>query len=146
MIDPNILIFAIGLLLVIIEIILGVDTAFDFVVIGSALILGSLTGYYYDSFIITVATSTVLSFLYLLIGRKYLRAKLEVQLNPTNVDSLIGETSNLNTWDAKRKIGRIRIKGEEWRVTSEQKLKQNDEVVVKDIEGVTLLVKKSAKK
>jgi len=42
--------------------------------------------------------------------------------------------------------GTVKLKGEFWRATSEKRIRKGEEVVVKDVKGLVLIVEKRGKK
>ncbi|MDA1337789.1 MAG: NfeD family protein [bacterium] len=131
----------IGLLLIILELIVGIETGFDLLLLGVALLIGGLTGYY-STDMIGIVISTLLLFGYLLVGRKFLKNKIKVFSHSSNTDSLIGTITNVKSWNAEKAVGIVSIDGEEWRAkTADDKtLNVNSKVKILNISGVTLIV------
>lgn len=58
----------------------------------------------------------------------------------TGREGLVGERGiALNDFDSK---GLIKVKGEIWRARNEEKISRNDQVIVKDVKNLELLVRK----
>src|SRR3990167_2750897 len=139
----SIILTIIGLILIILELIVGIDTAFDLLLLGVSLLVGGLVGYF-SSDMIGVVTSTILAFGYLLIGRRFLKNKIQAFSHHSNTDSLLGTITTIKTWDNEKKIGIVNIEGENWRVKSADNnpLSVNTTVKISDVSGVTLIVTK----
>jgi len=131
----------IGLLLIILELIVGLETGFDLLLLGVALLIGGLIGYY-STDMIGIVISTLLSFGYLLVGRKFLKNKIKVFSHSSNTDSLINSIATIKSWDNLKSIGTVNIEGEKWRVKTvdDKTLKVNSKVKILNISGVTLIV------
>jgi membrane protein implicated in regulation of membrane protease activity len=81
-----------GLLFVIAEIVVGIDTSLDLVVIGSVLVFGGFAGILTNNFLVTLVVSSILSVAYIVFGRRLIKKRLRVLTSKTNVDKLIGQT------------------------------------------------------
>lgn len=137
----------IGLILVILELIIGIDTGFDLLLLGISLVIGGLTGYY-STDMIGVVISTILAFSYLLIGRKFLKNKITAFSHHSNTDSLLGTITSIKSWDSEKNFGIVNIEGEDWRAKSidNNPISINTKVKISDVSGVTLIVTKELEK
>lgn len=158
-----------GLLLILAELILGIQAGFDLVVIGSVLILGGIFGILTGNFSVTLIISSVLAVAYIFFGRKLIKQKLIFKTNKTNIDKLIGAQATVIRSITPDTAGLVRINDEDWRAilsdeisgeakrnpsevplsgtkgeraTSEEVLYEKDKVIVTAVEGVSLIVKK----
>jgi membrane protein implicated in regulation of membrane protease activity len=104
-----------GAVLVLVEIILGAVTGFDFVLIGSALMLGGILGLLTKSVAVGTAAAGVLALLYVFLGRKRIRSRLARPGMPTNTDALLGKTARVIEVITPERPGRIKFEGDEWR-------------------------------
>ncbi len=131
----------IGLILIILELIVGIDTAFDLLLLGISLLIGGLLGYFTTD-MTGIVVSTILAFSYLLIGRKFLKNKIQSFSHNSNTDSLLGTISTIKNWDNEKNIGIVNIDGENWRVKSvdNKTISVNSKVKILNISGVTLIV------
>lgn len=134
---------AAGLLLAILELLVGVDTGLDMVIIGSAFIVGGLVTLPAESWIITVVVVSAIAAAYVLFGRKYVHQRLLVKEEKTNVDKIIGQTGVVLKPISDNTDGLVKIGYEEWRARSNESINEGVEVVVTGIEGVTLTVSKT---
>lgn len=134
----------VGLLMILLELFIGVETGFDLVMLGSALILGSLLTSFADSWLVTVICVSALCMLYVGIGRKYIKAKMKVGDTKTNVDAIIGRGGVVKNSIGKNASGLVRIGNEDWRARSERNtyIEEGDMITVIDVDGVTLIVKR----
>ena len=138
--NPWILVY-LGLGLVVLELIVGVQTGFDLVLIGIALILGGLSGWATGSLTVAIIVSAILSFAYIVFGRKIVKAKISSHsIHHMNTDALVGQKAIVFAEIKPHSPGQVKIKGEVWRAESEQQLKLGEEVEVVGFEGVTLKV------
>jgi inner membrane protein len=131
-----------GLLFVIAEIVVGIDTSLDLVVIGSVLVFGGFAGILTNNFLVTLVVSSILSVAYIVFGRRLIKKRLRVLTSKTNVDKLIGQTGITTQAITPNKAGTVMLSDEAWRATSSQTISVNTHVQVEAVEGVSLIVKK----
>ena len=140
----NWLLVILGVLCVIAELALGVMTGFDLALIGSSLVAGGVVGLFFGSADIGLLSTAILAFLYFALFRKWLRSKLHVKTQPSNVDAVIGRTGVVTKRVAPRDCGMVKIGSEEWRAELAQPdgaaLELGAEIKVLSVEGVTLKV------
>ncbi len=134
---------AIGLSFAILELLVGVDTGFDLVIIGSVCIIGGLVTWPTSSWIITVIVISILSMTYVVLGRKYVHGRLLIKEEKTNVDKIIGKTGIVLQRIEEHSDGLVKVGYEEWRAKAPQSISEGEEVIVTAITGVTLTVKKN---
>jgi len=132
----------IGLLLALLELVIGIATGFDLVLVGTILVIGGLFGHFFHSITLTLGLSTVLGIVYLWFGRALLKQKLIIVTKHTNIDKLIGKTGIVIRSITPDTPGLVRVDDEDWRASSEDVLYEKDKVTIKLIEGVTLIVQK----
>lgn len=135
--DANWILIFMGLGFILLELLLGVATGFDLLLIGLSLTLGGLTGIATSSEQIGVISSAIFTVLYFLIGRKLIKSKLSVLTTKTNIDNLIGKIGVVI------KADQIKIDTEIWRYKSTDSLKSGDKAKVVAIEGNTVEVVRS---
>jgi len=138
----NWILIIVGAALVLMEVLLGAVSGFDFLLIGSAVLVGGLLGVVTGSPAIGAAAAGVLSLVYVLYGRKKIRARLRRPGLPSNTDALIGRTVLVSEPIAHDRAGRVKYEGEEWRAMAEsdQPLEMGRRVRVVRIEGVTAIL------
>jgi inner membrane protein len=132
------MLFAIGVLLLIVEMLTG---TFVLLWLGIATIAASITMFVSDSIWLSLLVFIV-SALILWLGTKQFGKK--VQKGPdlqSGIYSYIGKEVFVHSVDQKDStVGTIIIHGEEWIVKSSHSLAMNQKVNIKDIEGATLFV------
>ena len=133
----------VGLFLVILELIIGVETGLDLVFIGSAFILGGLISWPFQSWVLTVVVTSVICIAYVVVGRKYIHRWTAVKAQKTNVDALVGRQGIVLKSIAKNADGRVKIGTERWKARAEEGIKEGDEIVVISVNRNTLIVEKT---
>lgn len=134
-----------GIICVIIELALGALTGFDLALLGTSLALGGGIGILAGSAKIGLLAAGVLALLYLAVFRSWLKKKLTVKDQASNVDAVVGKTGVVTKRIAIREPGMVKVGSEIWRA----ELSGADEVakdtgavvVVQSVEGVTLRVR-----
>lgn len=129
-----------GLLLILAELLVGIETGFDLVLIGSILIVSGFVGIFTDSTTLMLILATVLSVLYIAVGRKQVRQKITTVSKRTNIDKLIGATGTVVRTITPDTAGLVRINDEDWRASADEIIYEQATIVVDAIEGVTLIV------
>ncbi len=132
----------VGLLLVLLELIVGVETGFDLVFIGSAFILGGLTTLPFHSWLLTVIVTSLICIAYVALGRRYVHRWTMVKKAKTNIDAIIGRQGIVLRSIARNIDGLVKVGNEQWRARAEEDIKEGDEIVVTSVSGVTLIVEK----
>lgn len=134
-----------GIVCVIIELALGALTGFDLALLGASLAVGGGFGLLMGSAKIGLLAAGGLALLYLAVFRSWLKKKLTVKDQASNVDAVVGKTGVVTKRIAVREPGMVKVGAEIWRA----ELAAGDEaakdtgavVVVHSVEGVTLKVK-----
>ncbi|MBN1366579.1 MAG: NfeD family protein [Dehalococcoidales bacterium] len=134
---------SIGLVLILLELILGVETGLDLVFIGSAFIIGGLTTVAAHSWILTLIITLVICVAYIAVGRRYVHRWTATKKEKTNVDALIGKKGVVLQGLAPGVTGLVKVGNEEWRARAEENIEKGQMIVVTGINGVTVDVKKS---
>ncbi|HEY6943990.1 MAG TPA: NfeD family protein [Candidatus Acidoferrum sp.] len=141
----NWLLVIIGIVCVIIELALGALTGFDLALVGGSLTVGGAIGLFTGSAEIGLLSGGVLALVYLAIFRRWLRAKLTVKDQPTNVDALVGKTGVVTKKIASAEAGLVKVGSEIWRA---ELAKPDDAtrdigatVRIESVEGVTIKVR-----
>ncbi len=132
----------VGLLFVLLELIIGVETGLDLVVIGSAFILGGLVTWSFHSWLPTVIVTGVICTAYLALGRRYVHRWTVVGKAKTNIDAIIGKEGIVLKSIAKNADGLVKVGNEQWRARAEDDIKKREGIVVIRVSGVTLIVEK----
>jgi membrane protein implicated in regulation of membrane protease activity len=133
----------VGLLLASLELIAGVETGFDLVVIGSVFIIGGLVTFPFHSWVSTVVITSVICVAYVAVGRRYIHRWTATRAEKTNIDAIIGRKGIVLQSIVKYTDGRVKIGNQQWRARAEENIKEGDEVVVAGVSGATLIVNKT---
>jgi len=134
---------AVGLALIILELLLGIDTGLDLVFIGTAFVLGGLITLVIHSWVWTAIVTGIICVLYVVIGRRYIHRRMAVKAARTNIDTIFGKTGIVQKEINKGGDGLVKIGMEQWRARSEEIIKEGEGITVTGISGVTLTVKKT---
>ena len=134
---------AAGLLMVLLELIIGVETGFDLVFLGSAFILGGLVTWPFNSWILTVIITSVICVAYVALGRRYVHRWKASGKSKTNIDAIIGRIGVVIQDITRTNDGLVKVGNEQWRARAEEDIKEGDEIIVTGVSGVTLIVEKT---
>jgi membrane protein implicated in regulation of membrane protease activity len=134
-----------GIVCVIVELALGALTGFDLALLGGSLAVGGAIGLLIGSAKIGLLAAGALALLYLAVFRSWLKTRLTVKDQASNVDAVVGKTGVVTKRIAVREPGMVKVGAEIWRA----ELAGGDEVardtgavvVVQSVEGVTLRVR-----
>jgi membrane protein implicated in regulation of membrane protease activity len=136
-----------GALLILLEVLLGAISGFDFLLIGSALLLGGVLGLILHQPLVGLAAAGVLSLLYVLVGRRRIRDRLRRPGIATNTDALLGRVVAVSVEVGADHAGRIRLEGEEWRALLDRReapeapaIPAGAKAQVTRVDGVTVFV------
>lgn len=125
---------------IIAELVLGVSTGFDLLLMGLIFVIAGGIGIASGSFTTALVVVAVLSLLYAFVGRKFIKSKLTIQTTKTNVDAIIGKKAIVVQKITPAKAGQVKVDGEVWRAEGEKTIDEGSEVVVDSVSGVTLTV------
>ena len=132
----------IGLVLVLMELILGIETGLDLVFIGSAFILSGLISIAMQAWVWTALIAGIICILYLVLGRRYVHKRMAFAAEKTNIDTIIGKKGVVLEDITRHNYGLVKVGMEQWRAGSDEEIKKDEEVTVTGVSGVTLSVKK----
>ena len=135
----------IGLLMVLAELVLGLQTGFDLLLIGSIMVISGFIGLLTGSELIMLVLAIGLSILYIAIGRKRIRRKITTVAKKTNIDRVVGSTGTVVRDINPTTAGIVRVDDEQWRAAAEEVLYEGDPIIIEAIDGVTVLVRKLSK-
>ena len=141
----NWLLVIVGVICVIVELALGALTGFDLALVGAALAVGGGIGLLAGSANVGMLAAAGVALVYFALFRSWLKSKLTVREQPSNVDAVLGKTGVVTKRIAPRDTGLVKVGAEEWRA----ELAQGDEsarevgvtITVSSVEGVTLKVR-----
>lgn len=132
-----------GLVMIILELFLGIDTGLDLVFIGTAFVLGGLLTIAMQNWIWTALVGGIICLAYVFLGRRYIHHRMAIKSEKSNIDTIIGKSGAVEQDILPDKGGMVKIGYETWRARSEQTLKKGEEIIVTAVNGVTLDVVKS---
>ena len=135
-------IIVIGLLLVLLELVVGVETGLDLVFIGSAFVIGGLTTWPFSSWVLTLIVTSIVCIGYIAIGRRYIHRRTAVRQYQTNVDAIIGRVGVVLKPISRNVDGIVKIDNEEWKARADVDINPGEDITVLEIKGVTLIVEK----
>lgn len=134
-----------GIICVIIELALGALTGFDLALVGASLAVGGSIGLLTGSANVGILAAAGAALIYFALFRSWLKSKLTVRDQASNVDAVLGKTGVVTKRVGPRDTGLVKVGTEEWRA----ELAQGDEtarevgvtITVSSVEGVTLKVR-----
>lgn len=134
---------ALGLLLILLELIIGVETGLDLVFLGSAFILGGLMTWPAHSWILTLVVTSVICAAYIFVGRRYVHRWAAVRKSKTNIDAIVGRTGIVLQSISRNIDGRVKVGNEDWKARATEDIDEGIEIVVTGVSGATLIVEKT---
>ena len=139
--DKNYILIILGILAIVTEILLGVATGFDLFIIGGIFIASGTIGKIINSFEVSMVMVAVFSFIYITVGRAFVKNKLAVATKQTNVDAIIGKRGMVIKKITSQKPGQVKVEGEIWRASADKNIEEGMEIMIESVSGVTLRVK-----
>ncbi|HOZ02888.1 MAG TPA: NfeD family protein [Candidatus Woesebacteria bacterium] len=137
-IAPQQILAIVGLILILLELYVGVETGFDLLIIGLILFFSGLIA---PDLSIAGIFTIILASGYFFLGRKLLKSKLSKKTwDKLNTDKLIGATATVIKRISSSVPGLVQLGDEQWRATANQEIKSGAKVVVTGLEGITLIV------
>ena len=134
---------AVGLILIIMELLLGIDTGLDLVFIGTAFVLGGLITLAMSSWVWTAIVTGIICVIYVVIGRRYIHRRIATKEARTNIDTIVGKSGIVKQEINSSRDGMVKVGYEEWRARADEPISEGEQITVTGISGVTLLVKKT---
>ena len=134
-----------GILFVIVELALGALTGFDLALIGASLAVGGGVGLLAGSAYVGMLAAAAAALLYFALFRRWLKAKLTVRDQASNVDAILGKSGVVTKRISPRDTGLVKVGTEEWRAElvpgDETAREVGAAITVSSVEGVTLKVR-----
>lgn len=134
-----------GVLCVAAELALGAVTGFDLALVGGSLAAGGVVGLVTESWHAGLIGAAIFALLYFAVFRRWLRAKLHVKEQASNVDAIVGKSGVVTKRvGPAHDCGLVKVGSEEWRAELAQpdgaarEIGANVQVV--SVEGVTLRI------
>jgi membrane protein implicated in regulation of membrane protease activity len=132
----------IGLVMILLELVMGVFTGFDLVFLGSAFIIGGLIAWPFHSWILALVLTMIICLAYIALGRRYVHRWSAVKKEISNVDRILGLKGVVLQPVSLGNTGLVKVGNEEWRAKAETAIEQGAMIKVIGISGVTLSVEK----
>jgi membrane protein implicated in regulation of membrane protease activity len=132
----------VGVVMATLELIVGINTGLDLVVIGSTFIIGGFVGWIFHSWVLVLIITGIICVVYLAIGRRYVHRWTAVAKEKTNIDAIIGSSGIVIKNITDNTDGLVKVGKEEWRARSDEYIEAGEEIIVRSISGVTLAVTK----
>ena len=133
----------VGLVLILLELIIGIETGLDLVFIGTAFVLGGLITMTMNSWVWTAIVTGIICAIYIVAGRRYVHKRMAVAKEKTNIDTIVGKTGIVQKDINRSNNGLVKVGYEQWRARAEEDIKEGEGITVTGISGVTLMVKKT---
>ena len=137
-----------GLVLVLVEVVLGGFAGFDLVLIGSAFVLGGVAGLLTGSPMVAYVTSAALGIAYIAAGRRLVRERLRVsRAHLSNVDAVRGRQGLVQKRVGAHEPGLVKVGDEVWRALPSPGAGPFEEgalVTVDGVDGATLHVRSAS--
>jgi membrane protein implicated in regulation of membrane protease activity len=133
-----------GVLCAAAELALGAITGFDLALVGASLAAGGAFGLFTNSWRAGLISAAVFALLYFALFRRWLKARLHVKEQSSNVDAVVGRSGVVTKRIAPADCGLVKVGSEEWRAElakpdgTAKEIGANVQVV--SVEGVTLRV------
>lgn len=136
--DTNYGLIIFGIILIAIDVILGAALGFELLIIGVILLVAGGIGILSGSVAYALTAAIILTLVYVIAGRKYIRNTFNIDTKKTNMDDLIGKKALVVKEISPGKPGQVKIDGEIWRASSKKHHDVEAEVTVESISGVTV--------
>ena len=98
-----------------------------------------------DNFLLQLLLFIIVSIIALLITKPLVNKFKKNDVEPTNVDRVIGKKAEVTKKITPDGYGEVKVLGASWTATSDSVLDVSDKVIVKKIDGVKLVVEKEEK-
>ena len=99
---------------------------------------GSFVSLFFDNASLQVGIFVVVSFIALLLTKKFVNKVKNKQIIPTNLDRVIGKIGIVTETISPLKIGEVTVDGKRWSAVSDTEIKLNEKVKILAIDGVKL--------
>jgi membrane protein implicated in regulation of membrane protease activity len=140
--SENMWLIILGVVLMVLELVLGVATGFDLLIIGIILVVSGVVGNVINSFSAALILVAVLAVVYVFFGRTRIKSKLSIATTKTNSDALLGKEGIVVKKITAAAPGQVKVDGEIWRAAATSVIDEGESVVVESVSGVTVTVKK----
>lgn len=101
-----------------------------------------LLSFLVDNFMIQFAVFAVLGIILMITTRPILNKWIKPKDIKTNLDRVIGMEGIVTEAIKKNQVGEVKVDGKRWSAISKSSIKVDEEVIIEDIDGVKLIVRK----
>jgi membrane protein implicated in regulation of membrane protease activity len=101
-----------------------------------------IVSFFINSLMVQITVFVLSSVILLYFTKPIVKKYLKVGRTKTNVDSLIGMKGVVTEPITKHKTGQVKVNGQIWTAFSEELLEAGEEVIVIEVQGVKIKVKK----
>ncbi len=112
--------------------------------IASALV-SLILSFIYDNAYLEMGVFAILGIVLMLLTKPLINKYLKPERIRTNIDRVIGMTGICTEEIKKNTIGEVKVDGKRWSAISSSKINVGDEVIIEEIDGVKLKVRKEGK-
>ena len=105
-----------------------------------------ITSFITDNVLIQLAVFIASSFITLFVTKPLVKKFKVNEKTPTNSDRVIGKRAEVTKKITSDEYGEVKVYGNYWTASSDKTFEVGDKVIVKDIEGVKLIVDKEEEK
>ena len=114
-------------------------TTIWFVVSG---LVALIVSFFCDNFLIQFGIFVVLGIILLITTRPLLKKFIKVEKVKTNLDRVVGMEGIVTEDIVPLELGEVKVDGKKWSAISDEKIEKDSKIVVLEIDGVKLKVKK----
>ena len=108
-------------------------------------VVALVMSFFTDNLYIQFATFVVLGIILLITTRPILSKLLIPKNEKTNFDRVIGMIGVVTQDIDRNKVGEVKVDGKKWSAKANSKILEGEEVIIKEIDGVKLIVEKEGK-
>lgn len=108
-------------------------------------IVSLIVSIFVDNFYIQFAIFVILGIILLLTTRSFLVRVIKPKKETTNLDRVIGMEGVVTEPIKKHTIGEVKVDGKRWSAISDSEIEVGNEVIIEEINGVKLMVRKKEK-
>lgn len=108
-------------------------------------VISLILSFFVDVFYVQFLVFVVIGIILMLTTRPLIMKYLHPQKTKTNLDRVVGMTGIVTEEISRNVVGEVKVDGKRWSAVSNSKIEVGSEVIVLDIDGVKLKVKKEEK-
>ena len=105
-------------------------------------LLALLASFFTDSILVQITIFVLTSIILLYFTKPIAQKYLKVGREKTNVDSIVGRKGVVTKEITKHSTGQVKVSGQIWTAISEEMIEEGQDVIVMEVQGVKLIVKK----